>query len=275
MIEKSELVVLFWNVNRKNLATNLLRIASVHGVDLIYVAEAPEYLPIRGAVVRHGRFREVKTLSDRIRAYAAFPLNFVRAAHEGPRFSLQVINAPPYPEYILGAVHLRSKLRAGPDEQKIHARDFIEVVSSLERARNHERTILLGDFNMEPFEAGMIAVDGLNAVSSRRIGDSFDNGRTFNGRSYRYFYNPMWSFFGDDTRCAPGSYYRSPSGAESLHWRLYDQVLVRPSIWDRVPHDGISILETDGTENLLDSGGRPSARFSDHLPLIFRLKLEQ
>jgi hypothetical protein len=275
VIERSELVVLFWNVRRKNLASNLLRIANAHGVDLIYVAEAPEYLPLVGADIGHGRLREIETLSDRIRAYAALPQKFIKARHEASHFSIQVINAPPFAEYILGAVHLRSKLHAGADEQKIMARDFIEAVNAFELRRRHERTILFGDFNMAPFESGMVGIDGLNAVASRRIGEAFDRGRTFNGRSYRYFYNPMWSFFGDDTRCAPGSYYRTPSDAQSLHWHIYDQVLVRPAIWNCVPHDGISILDTDGTESLLDSGGRPSAKFSDHLPLIFRLNLER
>jgi len=32
----------------------------------------------------------------------------------------------------------------------------------------HERTVLMGDFNMNPFEIGMISATGLHAVMDRR-----------------------------------------------------------------------------------------------------------
>jgi len=59
-----------------------------------------------------------------------------------------------------------------------------------ERKAGHSRTILVGDLNMNPFEKGVIAAAGLHAVASRRIAERIE--RTVQGRSYPFFYNPMW-----------------------------------------------------------------------------------
>jgi len=135
---------------------------------------------------------------------------------------------------------------------------------------DHQRTILVGDLNMNPFDAGVVAAQTLHAVMTRQLAGREE--RTVLGRSYRLFYNPMWSFFGDRTDGPPGTYYHRSSNPGDLFWNIYDQVLLRPSLMDTLV--ALEILTIDGQDDLLTKAGLPDkARCSDHLPILFRLAL--
>jgi len=82
------------------------------------------------------------------------------------------------------------------------------AILEAERRVGHARTVLIGDLNMNPFEAGMIAADGLNAVMDKRI--AAKGFRKVSGKRMQFFYNPMWSRLGDESIGPSGTfYYRS------------------------------------------------------------------
>jgi len=55
---------------------------------------------------------------------------------------------------------------------------------------------------------------------------------------------------------------------------MFDQVLVRPQLLGRFRNETVRIVERVGKAQLLDRRGIPDAsRFSDHLPVLFRLDL--
>ncbi|HXQ36263.1 MAG TPA: hypothetical protein VN843_19785, partial [Anaerolineales bacterium] len=68
-----------------------------------------------------------------------------------------------------------------------------------------------------------------------------------------------------------------PSGTnfyrQSVHvvyfWNILDQVLVRPDLMDALIE--LRILDQINGDSLLNAAGRPAV--SDHLPLLFRLRL--
>src|SRR5262249_31785741 len=96
--------------------------------------------------------------------------------------------------------------------------------------------------------------------------------RVVAGSPYRMFYNPMWGFFGDREASPPGTFYYDKSKILTYFWNIFDQVLLRPELIERLVE--VQILTTDGQETLLETGGRPDkANASDHLPLLFRLNL--
>ena len=77
------------------------------------------------------------------------------------------------------------------DSLAMQATEFADDIAHVEENAGHQRTILVGDFNMNPFETGMVAARGLHGVMSRHIAQR--GSRTVQGRSYPFFYNPMWS----------------------------------------------------------------------------------
>lgn len=46
---------------------------------------------------------------------------------------------------------------------------------------------------MNPFEKGLIKANGLNAVMDSSIAKK--KSRKVQGKSYKFFYNPMWGFW--------------------------------------------------------------------------------
>ena len=172
-------------------------------------------------------------------------------------------------EILLVAAHLPSKLWANADDQAFYSGRCARELVDLEKRLGHQRTILVGDVNMNPFEVGMVGAGGFHATPARTVAQK--GTRTIHGEQYGYFYNPMWNYLGDDWG-PPGTYYHdSPSPTEG-HWHLLDQVLVRPVLLSALPRKGAGIITTIAGRDLVLEDGRIDQRnASDHLPIYCTL----
>jgi hypothetical protein len=180
---------------------------------------------------------------------------------------------PPIGEPILVvAAHLPSKLHLKTEDQIFVATSVGDDIRRAEREVGHQRTVVIGDLNMNPFEVGMVASEGLHALMDK---DTVSRqSRRVRGKDRAFFYNPMWSFFGDQGSSPPGTYYRPSGAAVSYFWHIFDQVLIRPSLLRSLEKDGIRIVTEVSGASLLNKNGRPNASsYSDHLPLVCRLSL--
>jgi len=155
-------------------------------------------------------------------------------------------------------------------------------VKELEKKVKHDRTVIVGDFNMNPFEDGIVGAEGLNAAMSRRVAEKEQ--RTVDRVKYPFLYNPMWSFFGDSTHAdhpplsplhePPGTCYYPAGESRWHHWNIFDQVLLRPSLLPCFNNKDLQIVTTDGTTRLIDTDGLPErVLLSDHLPILFKLNI--
>lgn len=129
---------------------------------------------------------------------------------------------------------------------------------------------------MNPFEGGMIAAGQFHGVMTRKLAER--GRRQVTGRHHQFFFNPMWSLYGDENTGPPGTYYKWMSEANCYFWNAFDQVLLRPQLLGYFPperqRDNLRILTTDGTIDYLDVNGIPNRRLvSDHLPVMLRLEL--
>jgi hypothetical protein len=172
-------------------------------------------------------------------------------------------------EYLLGVLHCVSKVNHRDQSQALEAAAINDEIRELEAERGHQRTILIGDFNMNPFEEGMVGAKAFHAVMSRN--EVLSGSRQVQGREYPFFYNPMWGHFGDRTPGAPGSHFYQHAEQVCYFWNMFDQCLMRPEVCQKV-HEQIDLVDRIGDVSLLDRMGRPSrAIASDHLPLCIRL----
>src|SRR5262249_17294931 len=140
-------------------------------------------------------------------------------------------------------------------------------IRDVEASVGHDRTFLVGDLNMNPFEPGLVSAQGLNAVMTREI--AFCGSRTVSGERYPFLYNPVWGCFGDATHEAhpPGTEKHRPAGtcyfpaAESFwyYWNVFDQVLVRPALVPLFRTQDVQVLTTDGTSSLITPKGLPDS----------------
>ena len=170
--------------------------------------------------------------------------------------------------YNIAGVHLPANPRAGMLERTEVIRLLVHDIGTLEKENKSEKTIIVGDFNANPFDPEMVNQSGLNAVLYkdliiRKETDMFD------GHKYKRFYNPMLTILSEEEKIY-GSHY-CDSGIVTLYWYMYDQVIVRKVLCDSIKSmqfckniDGIS---------LVTKLGNPDKNISDHLPLIVEVQL--
>ncbi|GAB4202405.1 MAG: hypothetical protein OHK0022_25570 [Roseiflexaceae bacterium] len=165
-----------------------------------------------------------------------------------------------------------SKLNWSEDSQTFEIMEISDSIKEAEKVVNHSNTIIVGDFNMNPFENGFITANGFNAVSSRNI--ALRRIRKVQSREYPFLYNPMWNLLGDNHSGPPGTYYYNNGQHKVFFWNMFDQVLVRPDLIEVFDISQLKILDTDGIESFLSPGRFPNSKqYSDHLPIKFTLNL--
>lgn len=266
--------ILFWNLFNKDLRENISNLVTAHNVHIFFFAEFA-MLPgdLLGTLNRYGAdYQYVNQLGcKKIEIFTRFPPKYLRPIKETSRMTIRRLNLPGYDEILLAALHFQSKQNWSGIGQALETTEVSRVVSDAEEIASHRRTILFGDFNMHPFEEGMVAASGLNGVMSRERAKK--NHRTVNGRLHHFFYNPMWNFLGD-SEIPYGSLYYPDSEQVNYYWGFLDQVLVRPDLLDKFDNNDLKVLVSDGENSLLTSNNIPNKNtYSDHLPILFSVEI--
>lgn len=209
---------------------------------------------------------------DRFDVFVRFPEAYITTPFEENRLSIRHIQIPQKESFLLAIVHLPSKLNSSSDSQAMACQNYVESIAAMERTVRHQRTVLIGDFNMNPFESGIISASAFNATMSRQIAKQ--GRRIVSARQYPYFYNPMWNLMGDFANGPPGTHYNRRGELVELQWNMYDQVMLRPELLPYLDSSSVQILTTDGIVSFLSKNGTPDAKnLSDHLPLLFSLSI--
>ncbi len=266
---------LFWNTNKKPLEEAIAALVDAHMVDVLILAESSARpVDLLARLNRLGKqgFHLTFGLSKGIIVFTGFSSQLVHPVYETDRISIRRLALPARCEILLAMVHFPSKLHWSGDSQAIECTELAREIRTQEEKAGHNRTVVVGDMNMNPFEAGLVSAAGLNAVMTRDLAER--RFRTVQSKQYPFFYNPMWNHFGDRHDGPPGTYYYERSEHICHFWNIFDQVLFRPDLVNRCPSDGVRILTRAGDRSLLAEDGTPNTRLaSDHLPLLFELDL--
>lgn len=274
---------LFWNLCGRRLEPVLRRLTTRYKIDVLMLAECaiPEDLMLN-ALNAEGQntFRRVPALASRgLDLYSRFDQGcFGSVLKEADHYLIRTLTPPGGIEIVLAMAHL-----ASPSHKDLRARHsrfigFASDIRAAEKAAGNDRTILVGDLNVNPFDDGLLDVRGLNALADRRTIQRKDPRRfgRLKVEKFRLFYNPMWSHFGDAVQPA-GTYYYDKSNPEvDPLWNIFDQVLLRPGLLDRFLNKNLKILTTDGAVSFIWEDGTPNGDvYSDHLPIWFQLDLRR
>lgn len=274
---------LFWNFrydgpDREALLARLIR---VEAVDVAILAESSvDRSELLDRLATAGRtYSAIPIPHDWIEIYAGYPGDcFLDWARDEGRLCLRRLKVPGRVEILLGAVHLTSGLHSERPERKSEADPLARAVRAAQREQNvgHERTILVGDFNLNPFDDAMIFPDGFGAMMTKElVRKSRKSPDGIGGR----LYNPIWSKLGREASDAPpGTYYWRTKRHHNIYWNYPDQVLIGADLIDHFPVGHFRILTEipgpDGPLRLIRETERHwKIEISDHLPLVFDLDL--
>jgi hypothetical protein len=203
--------------------------------------------------------------------FTRFPLHHLISHASGDDYTIRRLTLVK-DEILLGVVHFPSKLHTTNEDRVLFTSAFSAKLAEAEEAAFHTRTVLVGDFNMNPYEDGLVAGHCLHGVMTREI--ACRPARKVKFRPNRYFYNPMWQHFGEKPEGHAGTYYFASPRQRADFWNIYDQVLVRGELLPYFRDEEVEIVSRDpDTGAPFLKGGFPDDAVSDHLPVLFRLNV--
>lgn len=167
-------------------------------------------------------------------------------------------------------VHLSSNMYADDETRRCIAMQCMNDIEEYEQECGDTNTIVIGDFNSDPYEGTMLSVIGFHALPFQK---KTERTRKVAHQSKLPFYNPMWNLFGDF--CEPvGTYYMSTTKAADPMWHLYDQIIVRGVLARNIVKKSMKIIGEIGSIQLCTDYGIPDKDIaSDHLPIVMSLEV--
>ena len=259
--------ICFWNTNKnKRINDYILDIVVEHFVDILVLAEYEadiEALEQKAAWYNIVIEEAFTSGCDRITILKRG--RDVQPGAQNGYYSIQIVDS----EYLLVCVHLPSKLYADRLKRNVVISQIIEEIQAYEERLDTEKTIIVGDINENPYEAGCLGATGFHGIPVYK--DTMKKYRTIMTKSFKMFYNPMWNLLGDFS-FPPGTYYYAGNEVENSFWNIYDQVMIRPCLRERFADNELKILCETKNGTLIDANNHPDKRISDHLPIIFEIK---
>jgi endonuclease/exonuclease/phosphatase (EEP) superfamily protein YafD len=266
---------LFWNLNKNPLELLVTELAEIHQVDVLILAECEIPASVmQGALNQNpgSIFHLTDSECEQIVIYTRFSSEFLQKQLDDSRLTIRRLSLPGSEEILLAALHHPSKLHWNDASQSAECYRVSSTIRGVEEEVGHRRTVLVGDFNMNPFEDAIIAGAWLNAVMARMV--AARGTRTVLAHEYPFFYNPMWGHFGDAIEGPSGTFYDGRSEHVTYFWNMFDQVLIRPALLSIFRNEELKILSAIGERSLVTTRGVPDRSVgSDHLPILFSLDL--
>jgi len=182
-----------------------------------------------------------------------------------------LVDYPLFPGFVLGTIHGESKANASAETLAEEAKQMMSEARRECLRVGRQQLLLVGDFNMNPFDKGMMYAGYFHAVMDKRVASR--GSRKIQSEEYPMMYSPMWSFLGDYPSGPSGTFYHSPAEHETAHWHVIDQFLMSPALLKLAEITELEIVSNDGVESFLRKSGLIRGdEFSDHLPI--RVKLQ-
>lgn len=260
--------ILFWNTSKNPRINSYIQdIIIDNKIDIIVLAEYKANIDsLKSMLYKYDiNMNQYESIGcDRITLLGNY--KDIEPAFQNAYCSLQVIQS----KYILACVHLPSKLHCDRSKKDIVVREIIYEIQMLEEALSCDNTILVGDFNENPYEFGCLAADGFHGLP-----DYIEAKRKYRkilGNKFKMFYNPMWNLLGDFS-FPSGTFFYNGNDVENPFWNIFDQVMIRPCLRKKFIDDELKIIYQAGESSLINSKiNRPEKKISDHLPIVFEIR---
>lgn len=259
------MVLLFWNLYKKNNIKHVVNIIKENNVDVAIFAEFTETdfrtidqsLPQYSVCYGFGG-------TDKIIMLAKNSFN-ISVRQEQTRYSIYICQDKEV-TYIIVGIHLPANPGANSELRKNIIRDLVSDIVLVEKEFKTNNTIVIGDFNASPFDDELIQKDTFNAVLYKELIMNAES-VTVNRKKYKRFYNPHITAISEAEKNY-GSFYYS-SGMNSLYWYCYDQVIVRKPLVNMIQdvHYCHFIMGQPLLNNIA-----PNKTISDHLPLLVKIE---
>ena len=258
--------ILFWNLYRKDNSKYIIKGLKEYDIDIALFCEysgldledledhiSEKYDIIRG----FGGCNRIFMISNK-----DISVNVMREA------SRYVIYSVSYNDkrYVFVGLHLQDKRNSDADIRIELIHSIIKDIEDCEKRIDSKNTVIIGDFNANPFDKELMQMNAFNSVFFRDVIMQNEN-RIVDERKYRRFYNPTIRFLSEKNKNY-GSYYDISSSSTPV-WHSLDQILVSKALVDKIK--SIRYLRNISDVSLINKV-RPNENISDHLPLLVHME---
>lgn len=156
--------------------------------------------------------------------------------------------------------------------------NYKEKIHSL--TLNSNRLFIVGDFNMNPFDYGMVEPLGFFAHNNRELVTTETQFK--HGKNNIVYYNPSWTLLGDfvnkseykQNSRSGGSFFYKEKKSRCLYWYLIDQIIMRKSLIDEFVSEDLEIIEEDTLKDEIIKEKKKGDNKIDHFPLKFSFEFK-
>lgn len=267
---------LFWNIGKKNIAETISMLCNDNDIDILILAESniSEFHMLQSLNKDKARYNSNSPISqcEKIKIYTRFKAEYIAPIKENKRYTFRHLTIPNKIKINLIGIHFIDKMNNEEEDQRSEAELLVKWINDIETQTDNCNTIVVGDFNMNPFETPMISAKIFNATKSSKVATR--ETRIVRGITYKYFYNPMWGLLGDLNSDIAGTYFYQHSLIASYNWNIFDQVILRPDLIDKFDKESLKIIQSLKNGTSLIKNNRPNKdNYSDHLPIMFTLNI--
>lgn len=264
---------LFWNLKKNSKSIYCLKdILAENGIDVFILSE----VSTRDLIwINQNLLNYKPTLQlPKNRTFLFYKNHhLIKKVKDSHYYSFFEILNTSFEKVLLVTVHFPSRLWKREKEIGYQAQITKRDIVKFETEYRYKHTLVVGDFNLNPFSEEIVSTEGFHAVMSKEIAKKED--RIVDFVKHRYFFNPMWFLHGNINNEVMGSYYYHKNSI-SYVWNLFDQVLIRPSLIDYFDFEYLNIISSVTGHSLLNKQGQPDSKvYSDHLPIKFRIKFDE
>lgn len=258
--------ILFWNLKRNSIEGYIVDCIVENNVDIAIFSEF-DGIDFEKIEKNLGKMydRILAVQDDRKVTLIAKTTFSVTLMQQQNRYNIYNIKTA-VKDYLLAAVHLEDRRNYKSSDRIETIKRLVADIEQTEELLKCNNTIVIGDFNANPYDEELLSKYAFNAVLFKRI---IDKSEMTNPKSLKRkrFYNPILHYISEDTEMY-GSFYHEKDFM-TPYWNCLDQVLVRKGLANRVNH--VEYLKTINTKKLLKNTV-PDEKISDHLPLLVNLQ---
>lgn len=267
----------FWNINKKSFTKDIVDFTYAKDLDILVLAECTVSIRKLQTALRNGHSKKnytgLNSKHYKFKIFTRLDTKYITNHDKdfgGKSWSIHKFSFPTLTPFSVISVHLPSKIHWDDFSQSLEAVNLMSEIRKYE-TKNGRNSLVIGDFNMNPYEVGMTSSVGLHGMKDANIAK--ENSRQVQGTKYDYFYNPMWNFLGDKNN-VPGTFFYKKAIHNNVMWNTFDQVLIRPSLLNYFKLSGIEISTKIGSTKLVDGRTKKiKTGYSDHLPLLISLNI--
>ena len=259
--------LIYWNTNKMDNIAPIIDICLTENPDIFFLSEiedtvidlAKKELSLINYIhIKNPGCERVKILArDNVNILLAFQNKYYSSVFI-PELDLNILS-----------VHLPSQMFQHLKSLKEFIRDFRQEIDLNIGNSLDKRIVVIGDFNVNPFDEAMIDFDGFSATNSIITRNKIRH----LGKIKEIYYNPTWKLYSNNT--FPGTkYFKRPSGSsyDVLEHHFLDQVVISRKLLDNIKSESIKIISKTN-KFVFKKDDKNNITESDHLPLSYTLKL--